>query len=227
MPTEELILNLITIYLILGLYSFVFKDNIHYRLVLGVYVGSIAGWSLALQYEYIVRTMSSALSKGQVYYILALILGLMLFFKFSKRHLWVYRIPIAYLVGLGVALSIRAIVSTQFLQQIQATILPIWTPDPWTNINNLIFIIMVISSLWFFTFHFEHKGVSEKIARIGRYTLIAAFGAGFGNTVMFRMSLITGRFRFLLSPNNRIYTVIIALILIVSVAVYEQYIKKK
>jgi hypothetical protein len=65
------------------------------------------------------------------------------------------------------------------------------------GLNSLIIIIGLVTSLTFFFFTFEHKGVLGVSTRIGRYFLMATFGAAYGSTVMARISLFIGRLRFM------------------------------
>ena len=44
----------------------------------------------------------------------------------------------------------------------------------------------------------EHKGTLGVFSRLGVFFLMAGFGAGYGYTVMSRISLLIGRFQFLL-----------------------------
>ena len=67
---------------------------------------------------------------------------------------------------------------------------------PW-----VIFILLfpVFGSLFYFFFSTEHRGpVYGNLAKIGIWFLMISFGASFGATVMGRISLLIGRFSFLL-----------------------------
>ena len=55
-----------------------------------------------------------------------------------------------------------------------------------------------ITTLVYFYFSKEHKGVLGVSARIGITFIMIAFGASFGYTVMARISLLIGRFYFLI-----------------------------
>jgi hypothetical protein len=50
----------------------------------------------------------------------------------------------------------------------------------------------------YFFFSREHKGALGATARVGITFIMVAFGASFGFTVMARISLLIGRFYFLL-----------------------------
>lgn len=58
-------------------------------------------------------------------------------------------------------------------------------------------LVGVLSTLVYFFFSREHKGVFGGIARTGVFYLMIAFGASFGYTVMARVSLLFGRVHFI------------------------------
>lgn len=64
--------------------------------------------------------------------------------------------------------------------------------------NQLIFITGVFTALIFFFFSLEHKGAVGQVSRVGLVFIMISFGASFGYTVMARISLLIGRFQFLL-----------------------------
>jgi hypothetical protein len=134
----------------------------------------------------------------------------MYFFFFTKKYFYLYRYPVAIVVGIMAGMMICGMIQSNFLAQIQATADPnttalvgagVWE---WSGgstgivgLNSLIIIIGLITSLTFFFFTFEHKGVLGISTRIGRYFLMATFGAAYGSTVMARISLFIGRLRFM------------------------------
>ena len=71
--------------------------------------------------------------------------------------------------------------------------------------SHLVIIIGVLSALVYFFFSKEHKGWFGGTARVGIWTLMIAFGAAFGYTVMARISLLIGRMGFLGEWLNSIF----------------------
>jgi hypothetical protein len=71
-------------------------------------------------------------------------------------------------------------------------------------VGNIVLVVGVLSALVYFFFSKPHKGPLGKVARVGVYVLMIAFGASFGYTVMARISLLFGRMYFLLSEWLRV-----------------------
>jgi hypothetical protein len=107
----------------------------------------------------------------------------------------------ALFIGAGAGLGIAGFV-TEFVPQMKASIKPVWQA-PWDlnsfSFNNLLLFITLITVMSYFFFSIEHKRpVLKGSAQTGRWLLMIAFGAIFGNTVMARVSLFIDRMQFLL-----------------------------
>jgi hypothetical protein len=128
-----------------------------------------------------------------------LVLGVLLYTRFLKTGKWISRIPLGFVVGVGSALAIRGVIGASFMSQITSTMaLPLWGVMSKFGIDSLLFILGVLGTLIYFYFSREQKGPLKVGASIGKWVMMIAFGASFGNTVMARMSLLVGRIYFLL-----------------------------
>jgi len=65
------------------------------------------------------------------------------------------------------------------------------------SFSNIVIFVGVICGLIYFFFSKEHKGIFGGMARVGILVLMLTFGAGFGYTVMARISLLAGRMTYL------------------------------
>jgi hypothetical protein len=116
---------------------------------------------------------------------------------------------------------------SQFIDQIVATIA---MPNPkaaWISgsypINMVLIAIGTVGTLFFFIFTMEQKGPLLYASHVGRWTMMIAFGAAFGFTVMARMSLLIGRLQFLLDPNGVAwYLIPVAIVVLAAVALMER-----
>jgi hypothetical protein len=174
------------------LLSFFYKDNPFYKLVEYLYVGASAGHAITLGWANI-RDMglTPMMKTGKIALIIPIVLGLMLYTRFSKSALWVSRIPMGFLVGIGTGMAIRGTIGSQVVTQIQSTIL-----DPF-KFNNLVIIVGVVTTLSYFFFTWKQSGIGHASAITGRMFMMVTFGAAFGNTVMGRMSLLIARLQYL------------------------------
>jgi hypothetical protein len=103
-----------------------------------------------------------------------------------------------------VGTSVPIYLKVNILEHITGTIqgYPLVGQGFWTTIGNGVFILGLISVLCYFYFSIPHTGPAgvpiRVLSRIGRYFMMVAFGAMFGNAVMGRVAILLGRVLFLL-----------------------------
>jgi hypothetical protein len=180
--------------------SYAFRDNLVFKFAENTFIGIAAGHAIIMGVRNIRDFGWTHIAQGEVIYAGAFILGIMLYSRFSKEYYWVYRYPIAFLVGNGVGISIRAAIHSDFIAQIKATATPLIGSDALSTVNNIIIFVGVITALshFIFTYGQMHEGSLGNIPKVGRWLMLLAFGASFGNTVMTRFGMYQGRIVFLL-----------------------------
>jgi hypothetical protein len=175
----------------LGFLSFFIKDNPFYRVVESLYVGVVAGHAVILGWGNINNLGLKPLTKGQYLPLIWVLLGVLLYSRYTKGFGYLARIPVSILVGMGAGMSVRATIGSQVVTQIAATLIK---PN---SLSNILIIVGVVATVFYFFFSFEAKGALAIPSRIGRIVMMVSFGAAFGNTVMGRMSLLIGRLQYL------------------------------
>lgn len=192
--------------LTLAIYSFLYKDNPFYKIAEYIFVGISAGyWAVFLWWNYAYPNLFVPLGEGNYWNIIPILLGFMMFTQLSKRTSWLVRFPLTFVLGVSLGLQIIAAVEGDMVPQLRGTFSPFApgalfnTYDFWTSVGYIVLLVGVLSTLIYFFFSKEHKGILGVGSRIGVYFLMVAFGASFGYTVMARISLLFGRLHFLLS----------------------------
>ena len=187
--------------LTLAIYSFLYRDNPVYKLAESWLIGLSIGYALVIFWQTTIIDMLVVplFKESRILLLIPMILGLMMFSRFSRRSSWLSRIPIAFMIGAGAGVAIPAMLYARTLKQMSASVMPLITEGGGFNIEALVVAVGLISTLAYFYFSREHKGPIGKTARLGTYFLMIFFGATFGYTVMSRMSTFIGRVDFLLS----------------------------
>jgi hypothetical protein len=128
----------------------------------------------------------------------ALALGMCWYGLYFRRTAWLMRLVLGVVVGASAGQAIR----NQFTQQMPIVVSSFRSPlvvkeggwSPWDSLNNVIFLVALLSVLLYFFFSFEQKSRFIRWgSRLGRFWLMAAFGAFFGNTVMTRLAVLIER----------------------------------
>lgn len=187
-------------FLTLCIFSFLYKDNPFYKLAEHLFVGISAGYWATLEYHNVFRPnlWDPLTREGRLLLIVPFIFGLLLFSRFTKKFSWLSRWPMALIIGIYAGITVVGYGSGDLILQIQANLLPLWTDNWFTSLNNILLAVGVITGLIYFFFSKEHKGALGVGSKIGIWFLMISFGASFGYTVMSRMSLLIGRVYFLL-----------------------------
>ena len=186
--------------LTLCIFSFLYKDNPFYKFAEHLFVGISAGYWATLEYHNVFRPnlWDPLTREGKLLLIVPFVFGLLLFSRFTKKFSWLSRWPMALIIGIYAGITIVGYGSGDLILQIQANLLPLWTDNWFTSLNNILLTVGVITGLIYFFFSKEHKGALGVGSKIGIWFLMISFGASFGYTVMSRMSLLIGRVYFLM-----------------------------
>jgi hypothetical protein len=216
----------------LAILSFLYRDNVFYKIAESVMVGVSAGWAMASAgfWEAIVPKLLANLAPDLVrawampelrqaspnwLYLVPLALGTMLMWRLLPRGGWIARWPLAFVVGTFAGIKLISFLEADFVSQIRSTIIPLVVMtssrqlDLWSSLRNIGTVLGVLVCLTYFFFSVEHRGFVGRVSRIGVWYLMITFGASFAYTVMGRIALLAARVEFLLDdwlwlidPNN-------------------------
>ncbi|MGB4747987.1 MAG: hypothetical protein WBH67_00885 [Bacillota bacterium] len=175
----------------LGIYSVLIKDNPFYTMVEHLFVGASAGIAVVVGINTFLNSAWSPMIEGKYLLIIPILLGILLYSRYFEDIAWLNRIPLSFLMGTGAGVAMRGAVESQIVGQISATMVKLTTFDSW------IIFLGTIFSLSYFFLTFQRGKVTGVTSQLGRYFMMAAFGAAFGNTVMGRISAAIGRFQFI------------------------------
>lgn len=188
-------------FLTLAIYSFLYRDNPFYKFAEHLLVGISVGFLIVIAYmdTVVPKVLDPLFVHKNWLTIIPVVLGLLMFTRFSSKHAWLSRPALALYIGFGAGVSIPANMQAYILAQIKATISPFAQITSFGDaLNAVIVLVGLITTLFYFYFSKRHEGVFGKLAKTGIYFLMIFFGATFGFTVMARISLLIGRTTFLL-----------------------------
>jgi hypothetical protein len=204
--------------LTIGILTFLYRDNIIYKITEAIFVGVSAGyWFITLFWDNIWRkfivvgVLGTQESDPQHILWGGVVLGVMMLFRLSRRIGWIARWPLSFIVGAVAGLYMMLYFTSNLTVQVSETIRSvIWSisphkvpqipiePTALDVVGSIIIAVGVFCGLSYFYFSKEHKGAFGGLAKVGIWFIMITFGASFGYTVMSRMSLLIGRIDFLL-----------------------------
>lgn len=187
--------------LTLAIYSFLYKDNIIYKIAEYLLVGVSIGYTTAITWHNVIiaKMVVPVVDYHRYYMIIPAIIGCLMFTRFFKKVSWLSKIPISFIIGAGAGIGLPLSFQTYVLEHTKDTIVIPWHGgNTMLLVDALLIFIGVVATLVYFFFSVKHKGVVGKIANVGIWYIMISFGATFGFTVMARMSLFIDRMQFLL-----------------------------
>jgi hypothetical protein len=185
--------------LMLMIYSYpLYKENPVYRFAEHLYIAVMLAVNLVVNFGNVMRICVTPLIQGNITMIVPLILGIMIYAMLIPEYRWVSRYPIALLVGAGFGLGIRGSIGPNIQDAIVSTITRPTDGGAMAWINFLYIAVGLICSVLYFLLTYEHSGAMQAPTRIGRLFIMIGLGAYFGNTVLFRFTMLTGRAQFFL-----------------------------
>jgi hypothetical protein len=188
--------------LTLFIFSFMYRDNPLYKFAEHLFVGVSAGYIVVQQFwSVLYPNLYVKVLEGQPAYLIPALLCILLFTRFSAGASWLSRYALAVVIGVYAGAKTTGAAQAEVVAQVQATMVPLWVDgQPGLSLNHIVLVVGVVATLVFFFFSKEHKGFVGSTAKLGIWYLMVSFGAAYGFTVMSRVSLLIGRFQFLLDP---------------------------
>lgn len=178
----------------ISIMSYAFKDNIVFKFAEKTFIAAVIGNAVVMGWNSLQQFGFNKITGGEFLYIIPILFGISIFMRYHPKYFWVSRYGTALLVGVGTGITLRTVTQANITEQIIRSITPgeslIWV---FTAI-----VTFTIITHFTFTIRQLHEGPVKTIPEIGRYLMLIAFGAAFGNTVMTRMNLLVGRLIFLL-----------------------------
>jgi hypothetical protein len=180
---------------ILAVYTYLYKDNPVWRIAENVFLGTAtAYWFVYMFYNYIWPAIDEwVLTNGEWHYILAIILGLMIFFRYVPSLAWLARYPMSFWVGYGTG-YILAFNPAVWLVQISDSFVAL------NSLENILLFVGILATLTYFFFTIAKENpVVGAVAEVGKWYIMIALGSAFGNTVLYRWNLFLARANTILS----------------------------
>jgi len=192
----------ISAFYIISVYSYLYSYNKFFKFAEHTLIGAAAGHYLTMGVMNIRSIGINNIAAGRIYYIIPIILGLSLYTRFNKQYSWMMRYGLVVMIGTEITIQVRAMVITNVLAQVKATLTAMSFRGPMSIINSLILLVLVSCTMLYFLFtqRFTPKEGTplSYIGKTGRYGIMIALGYYLGQTVMTRLAFVINRLEFLL-----------------------------
>lgn len=189
---------IVQVILTIGLWTIVFKDNALYMVCEYVSLGLVPAYLFVTTLNDLrEKTITQAFMKGDLWAGLGLFLGALVMLRLSRKYSWVARPSMAIIVGNALGMAMRGYLKSQFGDQIAAAARSLIAPTPYEMINGVLMLVMTVGSVAYFVFTRNQRGRWGYITKIGRISMMAAWGTMYATTTTGRINYVIGRLQFI------------------------------
>jgi len=199
-------------------FSYILGDNPFYRLALHVFLGALIGYTFGVMIREVwLKLIINPLledSIGNMIVVIPMLIGLALFFfKSIPRLAYIGNFPLAFLIGVGIAVALVGAFVGTLAPQFEATANAMDTDDPLELFQGASIAIGTICTLLAFDFTLTQKrrGLGGALGtviglagKIGRFFLTIAFGVAFAGAITAALSIFIGRVQYLIEAVTKL-----------------------
>jgi hypothetical protein len=198
---EEILTWHIPFLLVVAVISYVvYKPTIVYDIVQRAAIGTASAYGLVRTVETLQSDTIIPIGEGEIVLIIPVILGILIFTRFSREWTWVSRYPQTLMAGTAVGLSMALVFRGQIFNSAVNTGYALFeSSTPLDIFSNIILVVGVVSSLLFYTYSRPHTGTYGRIARIGRIFTLCAIGTSMANEYAWSNGVLVERVDFLIN----------------------------
>jgi len=215
---NDLIGAWVGIVLTLLVFSYLLGDSPLFRFAQALFVGVAVGYAVTVAvyqvlWPKLVKPLSEDAVTNWIYWV-PLVLGILLFTKLRADWSSLGNLPIAFLFGVGGALTIAGALGGTLVPQLSATLVSL-SPAQGLDllVNNVLLVIGTLGAFLSFRFIVPAKNpssgmraldtVARSWGRVGRWFIFIAFGALFASLAVSRFAILIERVNALLSLGVR------------------------
>lgn len=199
----DLLGGLVGTFFIISVLSMLWKDNPIFRIGQQAIIGATMAHYILLNFKSALNNAVLPMLGGNLLLFVPLFLGVLMYTRLKNEIAWVARYPTGVLVGVGTGVMIAGTLRGQIIDQIKNTVLDLTNSAVSGNmtgiINTLLIAIGVVTSISFFTFTREHKGVLGISAKIGRIFLMISLGANWSGELVWYLTQLIGRLSWIIN----------------------------
>jgi len=206
---SEILWTLVAFLLTLMVFSYLFGDNILFRIASYLLVGVTAGYAVVVIIDKVlVPQVFQPLVSGSLWTLIPLALGALIVMRLSPRLAGLGRVSMAFLAGVGAALAVSGAVLGTLIPQMRGTITLFKPENGLASWSQGLFILLgIVSILAYFQFGAlrrtgekpERPAYLRWLAKVGEWFLMVALGSIFAGVLLAALSALVERVDFIQS----------------------------
>jgi branched-subunit amino acid transport protein AzlD len=169
-----------------------FKHNPAFKFVEALGIGLTMGNFVLLTTKSLNNNAIAQIISGQYQLIIPMALGLLVLSQLSKTYMWMARLGVAVILGVGVGTNAYGVVGSDVMAQLRAVVggYPFYVPgDIVATLSHILVIGLFVGTIGYFVFGREQRGAYGYVTKLGRWGMMICFGVAFGGIMWMREAL--------------------------------------
>lgn len=212
---DPMITNMMTGILLIMTWSVLYRENPFYSFAESLIVGFAMGYTVYITIDTLNKIWITPLQAGNWILIIPAIIGALLYTMFSRKYGYLSRIASAAIVGTGLGFATGRAMPVMILGQLKGFTKILTDIDAMGLFSWAVVLVTCTSTIAYFTFTREHKGILGSLTRVGKWSILISFGAIFGGTIWANHVFVIERCSFL-SEAPMVYLIPIAFAFIIA-----------
>ncbi|MFH0848429.1 MAG: hypothetical protein V1857_02870 [archaeon] len=203
MNAIEIVGSAMTSMMVLMVWSWLYKQNKFYAFAEHTVVGIAAGYAMVVGITNLNKMAIQPMTRGTDYVLIVpIVIGLLLFTRYSSKQYWISSYGMAFIVGSGIGIAMSTIMEAQVLTQVVATFPLLARPLGMDLLNGIIIIVTMVTTITYFIYTREHRGALGQSARLGRIAIMILLGNLYGSAISTRIGHVAAAMVVLLIENS-------------------------
>lgn len=209
--------------LIMMIYSFLYRENIIFRVAEGAFVGASVARIIVVNLDTLRKSVWVPGLQGDYLWYISVLIGILYVMMFTKgSYKWLFRIPVSFVLGSGLGLAVAGMIKVSLVDQILSTItIPLSGVPIGDMLSNWTVILATATVTFVFYFTSPREGILKYVTLIGRFFLMTYLGFQFAGAIMMRESVLISQLTIILSGEG-IWLVPLAFVLL-AIGIYYDW----
>jgi hypothetical protein len=180
----DAITSLLTIFFIFSIWSWLWKPNILFDLVLATLVGFTSVHFFMTNILFVKTAAIDKLIGGDIVYIIPIIIGVLSFTRLIEKYQWLNRYTVGAMLGTSMGVGMRSL-PAKIVRNITQVMIPL------NSLENIVMVIAFILPISYFIFTRKEGGVLKYPSLIGRNLFMMWVGVYYTSITVSRLTYLS------------------------------------
>jgi hypothetical protein len=180
----DAITSILTIFFIFSIWSWLWKPNMFFDLVLATLVGFTSVHFFMTNILFVKTAAIDKLIGGDIVYIIPIIIGVLSFTRLIEKYQWLNRYTVGAMLGTSMGVGMRSL-PAKIVRNVTQVMMPL------NSLENIVMVIAFILPISYFIFTRKEGGVLKYPSLIGRNLFMMWVGVYYTSITVSRLTYLS------------------------------------